>query len=104
MIQLTIQKRYWVDHLKKNYLTGPTLTLVEKNRKTLEEIWAKVISAYCNVTIWKIKIKEDEKIGLAVANIINVMTERSLLAETHKLEQKLYVGRWARKNILVNRR
>ena len=29
-IQPTIQKRYRVDHLKKNYLGGPALMLVEK--------------------------------------------------------------------------
>ena len=37
LIQPNIQKRYWVDHLKKNYLGGPALMLVE-TIETIDEI------------------------------------------------------------------
>ena len=33
LIQPTIQKRYWIDTLKNNYLAGPAFTLVEKTRR-----------------------------------------------------------------------
>ena len=38
------------------------------------------------------KIKGDEKLGNALAKIINMMTELSNLAQKHNLEYKLYVG------------
>ena len=50
LIQPTVQKQYWVDHLKKNYLGGSALTLVEKI-ETIDEIWAKLISSFGNVKL-----------------------------------------------------
>ena len=48
LVQPRIQKRYWVDTLKKNYLCGSALVLVEKSEK-IEDIWEKLINAYGNV-------------------------------------------------------
>ena len=104
LIQPQKQKRYWLDLLKNNYLTGPALVLVEKS-ETIEDVWTKLTSAYGNVKLLlqnKIsnldklenldKVKGDEKIGIAIAKIINMMTELGDLAEKHHLEYKLYVG------------
>ena len=89
LVQPTIQKRYWVDNLKKNYFGRHALTLVEK-AETIDEIWTKLINSYGNVKLLlqnKIssldkldnlgKVRGDEKLGNAIANIINVMTELS---------------------------
>ena len=104
LIQPSIQKQYWVDILKKNYLSGSALTLVDKC-ENIDEIWEKLTSAYGNMKLLlqnKIshldkferldKLKGDEKIGSALAKIINMMTELSSLAHRYKLEYKLYVG------------
>ncbi len=104
LIQPTLQKRYWVDSLKTKYLTGSALVLIEKC-KTVDDIWKKLFEAYGNVKlllqnkIGKLddvesleKIKGDEKIGVAIAKIINMMTELSDLASKHNLENKLYIG------------
>ena len=68
-------KQYWVDILKKNYLAGAALTLVDKS-ETMSEVWEKLTDAYGNVKLLlqnKIsqldkfenldKIKGDEKLG-----------------------------------------
>ena len=104
LIQPSIQKQYWVDILKKNYLSGPAVTLVEKC-DTIEEVWGKLTSAYGNVKLLlqnKIgqldkfdrldKIKGDEKLCHALTKIINMMTELTVLAQKYDLEYKLYVG------------
>ena len=104
LIQPNIPKRIWVETLRKNYLTGPALTLVEKC-ETIEDVWKKLTDAYGNVKLLlqnKIssldkldnleKIKSDEKLGVALAKIINMMTELSTLASKYNLEYKLYVG------------
>ena len=79
LVQPAIQKQYWVDILKKNYLAGAALTLVDKS-ETMSEVWEKLTDAYGNVKLLlqnKIsqldkfenldKIKGDEKLGLALA-------------------------------------
>ena len=104
LIQPSVQKQYWVDILKKNYLSGPAATLVDKC-ETIEEVWDKLISAYGNVKLLlqnKLghldrferldKIKGDEKLVHALTKIINVMTELTALAQKYDLEYKLYVG------------
>ena len=97
------QKHLLVDILKTKYLEGPALTLVERI-EDLSEIWAKLTGAYGNVKLLlqnklsKLdalesldKVKGDEKVSIALANIINLMDELKFLAEKHKLETKLYV-------------
>ena len=104
LIQPKHQNRFWIDILKKNYLSGPALILVEK-MENVDEVWKKLIEAYGNVKLLlqskmnnldKLgglsSVEGDEKIANALAKIINVMTELSTLAQKHKLEYKLYVG------------
>ena len=104
LIQPKHQKRFWIDVLKKNYLTGPALTLVDKVEK-IEDVWKKLIEAYGNVKLLlqtkmngvdKLagldNIEGDEKIANVLAKIINIMTELSALAEKFHLENKLYIG------------
>ena len=50
LIQPSIQKQYWVDVLKNNYLSGPALTLVDKC-EDVDEAWDKLTKAYGNVKI-----------------------------------------------------
>ena len=50
LVQPNILKRYWVESLKKNYLIGPALTLVEKC-ETIDEVWKKLTDAYGNVKL-----------------------------------------------------
>ena len=104
LIQPKIQKRYWIDTLKKNYLSGPAFILVEKI-EDITEVWKKLTEAYGNVRLLlqtKMNsldklgnlglVEGDEKLANALARIINVMTELSTLAQKHGLEYKLYVG------------
>ena len=104
LIQPTTLKRYWVDILKKKYLSGPALILVDKT-DIISDVWKKLIEAYGNIklllqnkmgSVDKLqnleKISGDEKLGNAIAKIINTMTDLSNLAETHNLECKLYIG------------
>ena len=104
LIQPKHQKCFWIDVLKKNYLDGPALTLVDKLEK-IEEIWEKLIESYGNVKLLlqtkmsginKLgnldEVEGDEKLAHSLARIINVMTELSTLAEKYNLQNKLYVG------------
>ena len=103
-IQPACQKHLLVDTLKTKYLEGPALTLVERTEQ-LSEIWVKLTGAYGNVKLLlqnklskldKLesldKIRGDEKLSVALAKIINIMSELKSLAEKHNLETKLYVG------------
>ena len=49
-VQPNILNRYWADTLKKKYLSGPALTLVDKI-DDIDEIWSKLIEAYGNVKL-----------------------------------------------------
>ena len=104
LVQPTTLKRFWVDILKKKYLSGQALTLVDKV-DDISEVWTKLIGAYGNIKLLlqnrmgnldKLqgleKMSDDEKLGSAIAKIINTMTELSELAEKHSLEGKLYIG------------
>ena len=104
LIQPKHQKRYWVDILKRNYLSGPAFVLVDKT-EDIDDVWRKLTEAYGNVKLLlqsKINsldklgnlgsVEGDEKLANALAKIINMMTELSTLAQRHNLEYKLYVG------------
>ena len=104
LVQNKLQKAYWLDTLKKNYLTGPALVLVDKI-EDIEEVWRKLISSYGNVKLLlqnkmssldKMesldKIKGDDKIVIFLSKLINTMIELSVLAQKHNLECKLYIG------------
>ena len=44
LIEPTVQKKYLADYLKRNYLTGTALTLVEKE-KDYNKIWARLLES-----------------------------------------------------------
>ena len=50
------------------------------------------------------KVKGDEKIGIALAKIINMMAKLKTLARKHNLEYKLYVGGGLEKSFKPHRR
>ena len=98
LVQPRVQKTLWLHILKKNYLEGPALVLVDK-LETIDETWKVLTTAYGNIKLLlqnKIgnlskmecldKIKGDEKIMVAIAKLINAMTELSTLAHKHSLE------------------
>ena len=104
LVQPRVQNTFWLHVLRKKYLAGHALVLVEK-LETIQEAWTTLISAYGNVKLLlqnKIsnldklecldKVKGDEKIGIAIAKITNMMIELGDLAQKHNLEYKLYVG------------
>ena len=104
LIQPSKQRQYWVDILKNNYLSGAALTLVEQS-DDIDDVWKKLTGAYGNMKLLlqnKVsdlkcldnldKCSDDEKLGLALAKIINAMTELTNLAKKYDLEYKLYVG------------
>ena len=104
LIEPVVLRKLWPDYLKRNYLSGSALTLVEKI-ESIDEIWEKLISAFGNIRLllqnkisalekqnglWK--VFGDEKIGIAIASVINMMSELSTLARKFKLEEELYYG------------
>ena len=104
LVQKKIQKAYWLETLKKNYLSGPALVLVDKI-EDIEEVWKKLISSYGNVKLLlqnKMssldemesldKIRGNDKVITFLSRLINTMLELSVLAQKHNLEGKLYIG------------
>ena len=104
LVQPNKQRRYWVDTLKNNYLSGAAQTLVA-SVEDIDIAWDKLTSAYGDMRLLlqnkiggleKIgsldKVRGDEKLGNALAKILNAMTELSTLAMKYNLEYRLYVG------------
>ena len=104
LIQPALPKGVWADYLKRNYLSGSALTLVEK-MEDVEEIWKKLQESYGNMRfllqkkiacldkekdLWT--VHGDEKKGLAIASLINLMSDLSNLASTYDLVEELYYG------------
>ena len=103
LVEPVIQKPYLSDYLKRNYLCGSALTLVEKETD-YSEIWIKLKGAFgneClllqnklarldNICLWK--LRGDEKIADALASLLNTMKDLSVLAATHSIEGQLYEG------------
>ena len=104
LLQPVVQKAYWVDYLKRNYLAGNALILVDK-LDNIDEIWKRLVSSYGNMRlllqnkissvekqtgIWK--LSSDEKIGMALAALIDLMIELTSMAKTFELEEELYYG------------
>ena len=50
LVEPTIQKRYWADYLKRNYLTGMAFTLVEKETE-YSQIWEILSQSFGNARI-----------------------------------------------------
>ena len=103
IVEPKVQKKFWSDYLKRNYLSSPALVLVEKETDYLK-IWEKLCESYSNTRLlqdklgdldkvgglWKIKGKE--KILNAIASLINCMKDLSFLANEHGIECQLYEG------------
>ena len=104
LVEPLIQKQFLSDYLKRNYLSGSALTLVEKESE-YTEIWKKLLDSYGNArlllqnklsgldavgSLWK--LKGDEKILDSLAKIVNAMTDLSALATEHNIEGQLYEG------------
>ena len=103
LVEPVVQGPYLSDYLKRNYLSGSALTLVEKETDYIE-IWKKLKESFGNerlllqnklsrldsVALWK--VKGDEKIANALATLLNTMKDLSTLALTHKIEGQLYEG------------
>ena len=104
LVESTVLKKFWVDHLKRNYLGGNALTMVE-SESDYDTIWIKLKESFGSPRILlqnkmslldKIGglylIKGDQKIGVAVAKLCNTMQDLSKLAHEHDLEGQLYEG------------
>ena len=103
LVEPVVQGPYLSDYLKRNYLGGSALTLVEKETD-YTEIWKKLKESFGNerlllqnklarldsVPLWK--VKGDEKIANALASLLNTMKDLSTLASTHNIEGQLYEG------------
>ena len=104
LVEPMVQAPILSDYLKRNYLTGSALTLVEKETD-YQEIWKKLLDSFGNARLllqnklagldavgglWK--LKNDEKIMDSLAKIVNAMTDLSTLASEHKIEGQLYEG------------
>ena len=104
LVEPVVQKQYLSDFLKRNYLSGSALTLVEKETD-YQKIWDKLKDSFGNERLllqnklahldnigglWK--IKGDEKIASAIAGLLNAMQDLSSLAATHGIEGQLYEG------------
>ena len=104
LVEPLIQKQYLSDYLKRNFLTGSALTLVEKEGD-YAEIWKKLLASFGNARLllqdklaslvsvgglWK--MRADEKIRDSLAKILNAMTDLEALATEHGIENQLYEG------------
>ena len=104
LVEPAVQKKYWADYLKRNYLGGSALLLVEKETE-YSKIWEKLLESFGNARfllqnqlsaldkvggLWK--IKGDEKVSNAIASLINVMSDLKALAVEHNIEGQLYEG------------
>ena len=104
LVESSVQKKFWVDHLKRNYLSGQALTLVEAE-KDYEKIWKRLQESFgCARLMLQNKLsllskmgglyqmKGEQKLGSAIAKLCNSMQDLSKLAKDHNLERQLYEG------------
>ena len=104
LVESSVQKKYWVDHLKRNYLDGQALTLVE-SENDYELIWQRLNESFgCPRLMLQnklsllskmgglYKVQGEQKIGSAIAKLCNSMRDLSKLATEHDLEGQLYEG------------
>ena len=100
----TTPKKMLSDLLKYNYLEEPALSLV-KSLDDIDEIWLRLKKAYGDAktllnkklsTVERIgplwKIRDIEKLKLALMSLINGMSDLMSLAKYHNIEAKLYHG------------
>ena len=50
LVELTVQKKYWANYLKHNYLTGSAFTLVEKE-SDYSKIWDRLFESFGNTRL-----------------------------------------------------
>ena len=104
LVQPNVQKTFWADTLKLNYLRDPVLSLLQKI-EDIEKIWIKLLDSYGNVRLLLknklsglenfgglYKVRGDAKVISVISGVINSMIELSELAESHNLENELYYG------------
>ena len=103
LVEPRVQKKYYADYLKRNYLSGPASVLVEKETD-YEKIWERLLSSYGNArlllqnklsTLDKLSltsVRGDQKISVTLASLINTMRDLSTLAAEHNIEGQLYEG------------
>ena len=104
LVEPVVQKQYLSDYLKRNYLTGSALSLVEKESE-YSEIWKKLLDSFGNArlllqnklaslvgvgALWK--VKGEEKIRDSLAKVLNTMKDLEVLAAEHGIEGQLYEG------------
>ena len=100
----TTPKKMLSDLLKYNYLEEPALSLV-KSLDNIDEMWSRLKKAYGDAKtllskklssvesigpLWK--IKDIEKLKIALMSLINGMSDLISLAKYHNIEGKLYFG------------
>ena len=104
LIEPKIRKHQWSDYLKRNYLGGTALNLVEKETD-YEKIWTRLKESFGNTRFLlqnKLSIldkfanfhnlKSDQKLANLLTKLINTMRDLSNLAREHNLEGQLYEG------------
>ena len=104
LIENTQQKKFWIDHLKRSYLTGQASTLVE-SETDYEKIWEMLKESYGSPRLMlqnKLSaldkvgglytIKDSEKLGTTIVQLCNSMKDLGKLAMEHDLEGQLYEG------------
>ena len=103
LVEPKVQKKNYADYLKRNYLSGSALILVEKET-SYEKIWERLHESYGNSRLLlqnklssldKISLsnaKGDQKIATILASLINTMRDLSTLAKDHDIEGQLYEG------------
>ena len=107
LIEPTVLKKFWVDHLKRNYLEGQALTLIE-SETDYEKIWTRLKESFGSPRIMlqnKLSLideigklyaikgdKKEQKLGAALAKLCNSMQDLGKLAKQHDLEGQLYEG------------
>ena len=104
LIEPTMQKKYWADFLKRNYLGGLAYTMVE-HETDYQKIWDRLKESFGNTRLllqnklkdldnaggfWK--IKGDKNLTSSLAHLVNTMKELSILASQHGIEGQLYEG------------
>ena len=104
LVEPVVQRKLWVDYLKKNYLAGTALILVE-NLESIDMVWNRLIESFGNACLLlqnKIsslenigdlgRVSGDERIVHSLALIMNIMGELSKLGREFGLEEELYYG------------
>ena len=104
-VEPRVRKQHLADYLKRNYLGGDALKLVEKETDH-EKMWTRLKESYGNsrfllqnklLSIDKIgglaQCRNNlEKLSAVLTSLINVMQDLSTLAKNHELEGQLYEG------------